>query len=154
MDKLVAWLPTNPPVERPPRIVHGDYRLDIMVLDATESRVVAVLDWELSTLGDPIADLTYLLMHWTTPDDERNSLAGLDLAALGIPRMEDMLDRYLAATGDRLGEQIEWYFASKLFRLAAILQGVAGRARAGNANNERAGLAQPRLGPLARTDRA
>src|SRR3546814_3687756 len=58
MDKLVAWLPTNPPVERPPRIVHGDYRLDNMVLDATESRVVAVLDWELSTLGDPIADLT------------------------------------------------------------------------------------------------
>src|SRR3546814_11902990 len=90
---------------------------DLMVLDATESRVVAVLDWELSTLGDPIADLTYLLMHWTTPDDERNSLAGLDLAALGIPRMEDMLDRYLAATGDRLGAPIEWYLAYNLFQI-------------------------------------
>src|SRR3546814_8971741 len=122
---------------------------DLMVLDATESRVVAVLDWELSTRGDPIADLTDLLMHWTTPDYERNSLAGLDLAALGIPRMEDMLDRYLAATGDRLGAPIEWYLAYNLFRLAAILHGVAGRARAGNANNERAGLAQQRVGPLA-----
>src|SRR3546814_15970416 len=94
---------------------------DLMVLDATESRVVAVLDWELSTLGDPIADLTYLLMHWTTTDDERNSLAGLDLAALGIPRMVDMLDRYLGETGYRLGEPIERNLAYYLFRTSRIL---------------------------------
>src|SRR3546814_15453714 len=120
MDKLVAWLPTNPPVERPPRIVHGDYRLDNMVLDATESRVVAVLDWELSTLGDPIADLTYLLMHWTTPDDERNSLAGLALAALGIPRLADLLDRYMAAHGDRPGAPGDWTHAHHFFTLRQL----------------------------------
>ncbi len=116
---------------------------------ATEPRVIAVLDWELSTLGDPIADLTYLLMHWVTPAHERNSLAGLDIAALGIPTLDEMLTRYLAATGDSLGAPLEWYLAYNLFRFAAILHGVAARGRAGNANNARAGLAQRRVGPLA-----
>lgn len=151
MERLVAWLPTNLPADRPARIVHGDYRLDNMVLHATEPRVIAVLDWELSTLGDPIADLTYLLMHWATPEDERNSLSNLDLASWGIPSMQEMLNRYLAATGDRLDAPIEWYLAYNLFRLAAILHGVAGRGRAGNANNSRAALAQQRVGPLAET---
>src|SRR5690606_822405 len=113
--------------------------------------VIAVLDWELSTLGDPIADLTYLLMHWATPEDERNSLSNLDLASWGIPSMQEMLNRYLAGTGDRLDAPIEWYLAYNLFRLAAILHGVAGRGRAGNANNSRAALAQQRVGPLAET---
>lgn len=148
MDRLSAWLPERLPADRPPRVVHGDYRLDNMVLHPTEPRVLAVLDWELSTLGDPIADLTYLLMHWKTPAHERNSLAGLDLAAQGIPTLEAMLERYLAATGDRLGAPLEWYLAYNLFRFAAILQGVAARGRAGNANNARAGLAQQRVGPL------
>ena len=151
MDRLVEWLPTSLPANQPARIVHGDYRLDNMVLHPEENRVIAVLDWELSTLGDPVADLTYLLMHWVTPGDERNSLADLDLPVLGIPSMNAMLDRYLAATGNRLGAPLEWYLAYNLFRLAAILHGVAGRARAGNANNARAGLAQQRVGPLAQT---
>jgi aminoglycoside phosphotransferase (APT) family kinase protein len=149
MERLIAWLPGHLPAERAPRIVHGDYRLDNMVLHAREPRVLAVLDWELSTLGDPIADLTYLLMHWVTPSHERNSLAGLDLPALGIPSQREMLERYLAATGDRLGAPLEWYLAYNLFRLAAILHGVAARGRAGNANNARAGLAQGRVAPLA-----
>ena len=149
MDRLIAWLPERLPADRPARIVHGDYRLDNMVLHPTEPRVLAVLDWELSTLGDPIADLTYLLMHWVTPVHERNSLAGLDIAALGIPTLEEMLARYLAATGDSLGAPLEWYLAYNLFRFAAILHGVAARGRAGNANNARAGLAQQRVGPLA-----
>lgn len=149
MNRLVEWLPQRLPADRPARIAHGDYRLDNMVLHPTEPRVIAVLDWELSTLGDPIADLTYLLMHWVTPPHERNSLAGLDLAALGIPTMEAMLERYLAATGDRLGAPLEWYLAYNLFRFAAILHGVAARGRAGNANNARAGLAEQRVGPLA-----
>lgn len=149
MDKLIEVLPRQLPADRPARIVHGDYRLDNLVLHATEPHVVAVLDWELSTLGDPIADLTYLLMHWVTPPHERNSLTGLDLDALGIPTLDAMLDRYLSATGDRLGAPLEWYLAYNLFRLAAILHGVAARGRAGNANNPRAGLAQGRVGPLA-----
>lgn len=149
MDRLIEWLPRQLPADRPARIVHGDYRLDNMVLHATEPRVVAVLDWELSTLGDPIADLTYLLMHWVTPPHERNSLAGLDLEALGIPTMDAMLHRYLSATGNRLDAPIEWYLAFNLFRLAAILHGVAARGRAGNANNARADLAQDRVGPIA-----
>ncbi len=149
MDRLIAWLPERLPADRPARIVHGDYRLDNMVLHPSEPRVLAVLDWELSTLGDPIADLTYLLMHWVTPAHERNSLAGLDIAALGIPTLDEMLTRYLAATGDSLGAPLEWYLAYNLFRFAAILHGVAARGRAGNANNARAGLAQRRVGPLA-----
>lgn len=150
MDRLIEWLPSRLPADRPARIVHGDYRLDNMILHPTEARVLAVLDWELSTLGDPIADLTYLLMHWVAPRHERNSLAGLDPAS-GIPTLEEMLDRYLAATGDTLGAPLEWYLAYNLFRFAAILHGVAARGRAGNANNARAGLAQARVGPLAET---
>lgn len=150
MDRLIEWLPTRLPADRPARIVHGDYRLDNMVLHATQPRVLAVLDWELSTLGDPIADLTYLLMHWVAPTHERNSLAGLELAALGIPTLDELLQRYLAATGDRLGAPIKWYLAYNLFRFAAILHGVAARGRAGNANNSRAGLAQDRVEPLAK----
>jgi aminoglycoside phosphotransferase (APT) family kinase protein len=150
MDRLIDWLPLGAPQERPARIIHGDYRLDNMVLDHTEPRVVAVLDWELSTLGDPIADLTYLLIHWVTPADERNSLSGLDLDALGIPTQKAMLRRYLAATGDTLGAPLEWYLSYNLFRLAAILHGVAARDRAGAANNARAKVAQNRVGPLAK----
>lgn len=149
MDRLIAWLPEQLPPDRPPRIVHGDYRLDNMVFDQCAPRVVAVLDWELSTLGDPIADLTYLLMHWVTPTHERNSLAGLAPGERGIPTMDEMLGRYLAATGDRLDAPIDWYLAYNLFRFAAILHGVAARGRAGNANNARARLAQQRVGPLA-----
>lgn len=149
MDRLTDWLPLHLPADRPARVVHGDYRLDNMVLHPTESRVIAVLDWELSTLGDPIADLTYLLVHWVTPGDERNSLSDIDLAPLGIPSMAEMLDRYLAATGDRLGAPIEYYLAYNLFRLAAIIQGVAARGRAGNSNSPHAHLAQARVRPLA-----
>jgi len=151
MDRLIEWLPLGLPGDRTARVVHGDYRLDNMVLHPKEPRVLAVLDWELSTLGDPIADLTYLLMHWVTPAHERNSLTGMDLEALGIPTQEEMLARYLAATGDSLGAPLEWYLAYNLFRFAAILQGVAARGRAGNANNARAQLAQRRVGPLAET---
>lgn len=149
MDRLIAWLPEQLPADRPARIVHGDYRLDNMVLDSKSPRVIAVLDWELSTLGDPVADLTYLLMHWVAPPHERNSLAGLEFAELGIPTLDEMLERYLAATGNQLGAPLEWYLAYNLFRFAAILHGVAARGRAGNANNARAGLAQQRVGPLA-----
>jgi aminoglycoside phosphotransferase (APT) family kinase protein len=149
MDRLIEWLPARLPPEAPARIVHGDYRLDNMLLHAIEPRVVAVLDWELCTLGDPLADITYLLMHWATPVHERNSLTGLDLAALGIPPLEAALQRYLSRTGGSLAAPLEWYLAFNMFRLAAILHGVAARARAGNANNARAAIAGRRVGSLA-----
>lgn len=150
MDRLADWLAESPPPAAEPRIVHGDYRIDNMVLAADRPAVVAVLDWELSTLGDPIADLTYFLMMWRMPPGERIAMDGVDFAATGIPTMEQALERYLSATGGRLERPIEWYLSFNLFRLAAILQGVAGRAARGQANNARALQAQDRVAPLAR----
>ncbi|MDZ4373807.1 MAG: phosphotransferase family protein [Phenylobacterium sp.] len=150
MDRLIAWLPTSLPPESAPRLVHGDFRLDNMVFHPSEPRVVAVLDWELSTLGDPIADLTYLLMQWVMPPGEKNSLLDADLPALGIPSVDQCLARYAELTGREV-QSLDWCFAYNLFRLAAILQGVAGRFAAGNASTEKAAKAGGRVGPLAET---
>ena len=146
----MAWLSETIPPETPPCIVHGDYRIDNMVLKPDRPEVAAVLDWELSTLGDPIADLTYFLMLWRVPPGERISMDTVDFETSGIPTMEDALDRYLSSTGRMLDRPVDWYIAFNLFRLAAILQGVAARAARGQANNERALSAQGRVGPLAR----
>ncbi len=151
MERLIGWLPCDLPSDVPPRVVHGDYRIDNMVLAPAEPRVAALLDWELCTLGDPIADLTYYLMMWRMPAGERIAMTAVDFASSGIPTMEQALDRYLAASGRTLQRPIEWYIAFNLFRLAAILQGVAGRAARGQANNERALQAQARVAPLAQT---
>jgi len=150
MERLMAWLFETIAPETPPCIVHGDYRIDNMVLRPDQPEVAAVLDWELSTLGDPIADLTYFLMLWRVPPGERISMNTVDFEASGIPTMEDALDRYLSSTGRILDRPVDWYIAFNLFRLAAILQGVAARAAKGQANNERALSAQERVGPLAR----
>lgn len=149
MEKLIDWFAGSIPPEVPARVVHGDYRIDNMVLHAERPEVVALLDWELSTLGDPIADLTYFLMSWRMPAEERAALGEVDYASSGIPTIEEALDRYLDATGRVLDHPIDWYIAFNLFRLAAILQGVAGRAARGQANNDRALAAQGRVAPLA-----
>ena len=149
IEKLIDWLSDTLPPDSPARIVHGDYRIDNMVLKPERPEVAALLDWELSTLGDPIADLTYFLMMWHMPPAERTALGDVDFAASGIPTMEEALARYLRAAKRSLDRPVEWYVAFNLFRLAAILQGAAGRAARGQANNERALQAQDRVSPLA-----
>ena len=132
MDRLIEFLPATLPPEGPSRIVHGDFRLDNLILAPDAAEVRAVLDWELSTLGDPMADLSYLLIAWVIPANARNGLAGADLEALGIPGVDQVVERYAALTGARPAD-LDWLFAYNLFRLAAICQGIAGRVRDGTA---------------------
>jgi aminoglycoside phosphotransferase (APT) family kinase protein len=138
MDRLIEWLPRTVPEQERLSIVHGDYRIDNMIFATDEPRVVAVLDWELSTLGDPLADFTYYLMNWMMPRDGRSGLGGIDLAGLGIRSPEETVAHYCALTGRENIPDLDWYFAYNLFRLAAILQGIAGRVRDGTAASARA----------------
>lgn len=133
MDSLIVFLPESLPPQGPTRIVHGDFRLDNLIMAPDASQVRAVLDWELSTLGDPMADLSYLLIGWVIPATQRNGLAGADIEALGIPSVEETVARYAATAGTGLPQNLDWLFAYNLFRLAAICQGIAGRVRDGTA---------------------
>lgn len=133
MDRLIAFLPESLPPVGPTRIVHGDFRLDNMILAADRPEVLAVLDWELSTLGDAMADFSYLLIGWALPASLRNGLNGADLDALGIPSVDEVVERYAAATGIARPGNLDWLFAYNLFRLGAICQGIAGRVRDGTA---------------------
>jgi len=149
MNRLIEWLPqTIPPGERT-SIVHGDYRLDNMVLHASEPRVIAVLDWELSTLGDPLGDFTYYLMNWVMPHDGRAGLGGVDVKALGIPSLEEAVALYCAQTNRDGIASLDWYFSYNAFRLACILQGIAGRIRDGTAASAHATEMVKRIRPLA-----
>lgn len=134
-DRLMAWLPRTVPEQSRVAIVHGDYRIDNLIFAAGAPRVAAVLDWELSTLGDPLADFSYLLMNWALPADGRSGLGGLDLASLGIPTLDEMVALYCGLTGRDAVPALDWYFAYNLFRLVGILQGIAGRVRDGTASN-------------------
>lgn len=149
MNRLMEWLPATLPTGERTSIVHGDYRLDNMVLHASEPRVRAVLDWELSTLGDPLADFTYYLMSWVLPRDARSSLGGLDLTPLNIPTLEETVARYCKLTGRDGIPALDWYFAYNAFRLACILQGIAGRVRDGTAASAHALEMIKRIRPLA-----
>ena len=150
MDRLIEWLPQGLPPEGPARIVHGDFRLDNMILAPRAAEVRAVLDWELSTLGDPMADFSYLLIGWVLPPTVRNGLAGLDLPALGIPTVEETVERYVARSGLRAPENLDWLMAYNLFRLAAICQGIAGRVRDGTAASAHAIETAKQVVPLAK----
>lgn len=149
MDRLMAFLKDSVPDDDTTSIVHGDYRLDNMILHPTEPKVIAVLDWELSTLGNPLADFTYLLMNWVMPGDQRGGLAGRDLAALGIPSVEAYVAEYCRLTGRSGLPATDWYFAYNLFRLAAICQGIVGRVRDGTAASPHAVAMGERVEPLA-----
>jgi aminoglycoside phosphotransferase (APT) family kinase protein len=152
MDRLIEWLPTTTPEDDKTSIVHGDYRLDNMILHPTEPKVIAVLDWELSTLGNPLADFSYLLMHWVMPGGERASLSGItDFKASGIPSIEDAVEQYCGLTGRSGLPNLDWYFAYNLFRLAGICQGIVGRVRDGTAASAHAQTMEARVPVLAET---
>jgi aminoglycoside phosphotransferase (APT) family kinase protein len=155
MERLIEWLPGHLPPPGPIRLVHGDYRLDNMILDAAAPKVLAVLDWELSTLGDPLADFSYHLMQWHMPPEDTGagtgSLVGFDIAALGIPSLAAYVDLYVARTGLDPRPHLAVYLAYNFFRIAAILQGIAGRVRDGTATSEHAPAKAQMVRPLAQT---
>jgi len=128
---------TVPPQERV-SIVHGDYRIDNMIFHATENRVIAVLDWELSTLGDPLADFSYFLMNWVTEPEGRSGVKGLDYETLGIPTLNQAVERYCAASGRSGVPDLNWYFSYNLFRLTGIVQGIKKRIVEGTASSAQA----------------
>jgi aminoglycoside phosphotransferase (APT) family kinase protein len=150
-DRLIDWLPRHMPAEGQTRIVHGDYRLDNVIFHPSEPRILAVLDWELSTLGDPLVDFAYHCMSWHMPSTSRG-LAGLDIAALGIPDEAQYLKTYLKRTGrtaDVPAQDWTYYLVFNMFRLVGILQGIAKRAQLGNASNATAVETGKRARPLA-----
>ncbi|MFC6279825.1 MULTISPECIES: phosphotransferase [Polaromonas] len=146
MDKLMQWLPANMPAsardESMVSIVHGDFRLDNLMFHPTEPRVLAVLDWELSTLGHPLADFAYHCMGWHISPGAFRGIGGLDLPGLGIPSEADYIRLYCERTGlatpEALKADWDFYLAYNLFRLAAILQGIAKRVEAGTASSAQA----------------
>ena len=138
MDRLVEWLPDNIPAGDESSVVHGDFRCDNMIFHPTEPRVLAVLDWELSTLGHPLADFGYHAMMYRMPPAIVPGLLGADLAALNIPSEADYIAAYCARTGRASIPNYEFYTAFNLFRLAAIFHGIKGRVIRGTAANTQA----------------
>lgn len=151
METLLRWLPANMPEDDGTvSLVHGDYRLDNVMFHASEPRIIAVLDWELSTLGHPLADLANQCMAWLLPrESAMKGLAGVDRASLGIPSDEEYVARYCERTGRSGIDNWDFYIVFSLFRLAAILQGVKKRALQGNASSAEANAKGDLVKPLA-----
>ncbi|MGK0491937.1 phosphotransferase [Sphingomonas echinoides] len=152
MDALVAWLPGAIPADDETRIVHGDFRIDNLIFHPTEPRILAVLDWELSTLGHPLADFAYHAMLYTMPPDIVAGLGGADPVALGLPSQDAYIAAYCARTGRNGIPDWNFYLAFNYFRLAAIFHGIKGRVLRGTASNADAAervKAFPRLARLA-----
>ena len=145
MERLLEWLPATVPAESRTGIVHGDFKIDNVVVHAAEPRLAAVLDWELSTLGDPLADFSYLMMNWVAgPLAER-----ADPEALGIPTLAACVAEYCRLTDRESLPDLNWFFAYNQFRLGCILQGIVGRAREGTANSPEAASMEARVPVLA-----
>ncbi|MBK7313621.1 phosphotransferase [Candidatus Aalborgicola defluviihabitans] len=157
MDQLMEWLPKNIPTmarnDKMVSIVHGDYRLDNLMFDSEQAKIIAVLDWELSTLGHPLADFSYHCMAWNIPPGSFRGIAGLDLVDLGIPSQDEYIRMYCERTGLVTPEQLkaDWnfYMAYNMFRIAAILQGIAKRVEAGTASSAQAVTSAAGARPLA-----
>jgi aminoglycoside phosphotransferase (APT) family kinase protein len=149
MDRLMDWLPAHIPADDTTTIVHGDYRVENLIFHPTEPRIAAVVDWELSTLGHPLADFSYHCMSWHIPPGHFRGIAGLDLAGLGIPEERQYIDAYCRRTGRGSIGNWDFYLAYNMFRLAAILQGIKKRALDGIASSRQALDAGDRARPLA-----
>ncbi len=151
MENLIAWLPQHIPADDQTRIVHGDYRMDNVIYHPTEPRILAVLDWELSTLGHPLADFAYHCMTWRFESGQFRGLAGADLPALGIPTESEYVAAYCRRVGrERISAaEFEYYMAFGMFRLAGICQGIMARALQGNASSQNALDTGRRARPLA-----
>jgi aminoglycoside phosphotransferase (APT) family kinase protein len=149
MERLIDWLPKTLPEQTRTSVVHGDYRIDNMIFAATEPKVIAVLDWELGTLGDPLADFTYVAMAWVTENGGRSGVMDLDRTTLGIPELDEIVARYCAATGREGVPDLDWYFAYNFFRLAGIIQGIKKRVIDGTATSSHAKDMSDRVFPLA-----
>jgi len=149
MEKLIEWLPRHIPPQDETSIVHGDYRLDNVIFHPSEPRILAVLDWELSTLGHPLADFAYHSMYWRLTPGEFRGLGGLDLSALGIPTEEEYVAAYCRRTGRTRIDHWDYYIAYNMFRLAGIIQGIMGRVVEGTAVSEQAVESGKRARPLA-----
>jgi len=150
MEHLIAWLPNNIPAGDDTSIVHGDYRMDNMIFHPTEPRILALLDWELSTLGHPLADFSYHLMSWHIAPGQFRGIGGLDHQALGIPSEDAYIARYCERTGKTIRkEDFSFYLAYNMFRLAGILQGIMKRVVDGTAASEQALKADKAARPMA-----
>jgi aminoglycoside phosphotransferase (APT) family kinase protein len=145
VERLIEWLPATTPAQERTAIVHGDFKIDNVIVRPDAPRLAAVLDWELSTLGDPLADFAYLMMNWVN-----GPLAALeDHAAVGLPTLGECVDEYCRLTGRPGLPDLNWYFSYNLFRLACIIQGIVGRARDGTANSPEAASMEARVPLLA-----
>jgi aminoglycoside phosphotransferase (APT) family kinase protein len=150
VEHLIEWLPRSIPEQARTAIIHGDFRLDNLIFDESTLTVAAVIDWELSTLGDPLADLTYFLMNWVMPVDGQFGLADVDLRGLGLPTLSEVTERYCAAAGLDGLPPLHWYFAFNLFRLTSIVQGVKRRMLDGTASSQEAETVAAKVNPLAK----
>jgi aminoglycoside phosphotransferase (APT) family kinase protein len=148
MERLISFLPETLPQQSRTAVVHGDYRIDNVLFDG-DGTLTAVLDWELATLGDPLADFSYLAVQWMLPADGGAGLGGLDLEALGIPALTQVATRYSERSGVAVNQQLDWYFAYNLFRLAGIVQGIKKRVLDGTASHANAEQMAKRVPMLA-----
>lgn len=151
MDRLVQWLPENIPPGDETAIVHGDFRIDNLIFAPNEPKITAILDWELSTLGHPLADFAYHAMVYRMPPTGFTGLAGTDLASLGIPDERTYVRLYCARTGRETipEDEMDFYIAFNMFRLAGILHGILARVKRGTAASEHAAQQGAMCEPLA-----
>lgn len=148
-ERLIEWLPRTIPEQKRTSIVHGDFRIDNMMFVPDQPRVAALLDWELSTLGDPMSDLSYFLINWEMPATGAATVGGIAGGDSGIPTLSEMTERYARATGLNEVPDLNWYFAFGQFRLMGIVQGIKKRFLDGNASNAKAEATAARVPGLA-----